>query len=162
MAYDDLRIGMEVYIKENLKNGKIYGCTVFTNLMHTGKVTIKNTRDNNYFTIIENKLPFLYSYEMVDWDKTEECTDKKIEQLEEIIATDKSDAIKPNHYKLEINGNECEVRDVMQAVMTEEEYDGFLYGNILKYILRAKKKNGIEDMKKAKLYLEWLIEGREE
>lgn len=86
---------------------------------------------------------------------------KKTEQLEEIIATDKSDAIKPNHYKLEINGNECEVRDVMQAVMTEEEYDGFLYGNILKYILRAKRKNGIEDMKKAKLYLEWLIEEKE-
>lgn len=73
-----------------------------------------------------------------------------------------NNAVKPNHYKLNVKGIDCEVRDVMQAVMTEEEYDGFLYGNILKYILRAKRKNGKEDLKKAKQYIEWLIEGVEE
>ena len=34
----------------------------------------------------------------------------------------------------------------------------FIEGNIIKYILRHKKKNGLEDLKKAKHYLEILID----
>ena len=34
----------------------------------------------------------------------------------------------------------------------------FIDGNIIKYILRHKSKNGIEDLKKAKHYLDLLIE----
>lgn len=34
----------------------------------------------------------------------------------------------------------------------------FIVGNIIKYICRYKDKNGIEDLKKAKHYLEVLIE----
>lgn len=35
---------------------------------------------------------------------------------------------------------------------------GYLEGNIIKYVSRHKKKNGIEDLKKAQHYLEKLIE----
>lgn len=35
---------------------------------------------------------------------------------------------------------------------------GFVQGNILKYIIRYKDKNGIEDLKKAKHYIDLLIE----
>ena len=41
-------------------------------------------------------------------------------------------------------------------------FKGFCLCNILKYIIRAEKKNGIEDYRKAKQYLEWLIELEEE
>jgi hypothetical protein len=34
----------------------------------------------------------------------------------------------------------------------------FIEGNIIKYILRHKSKNGIEDLKKARHYLDLLIE----
>ncbi len=34
----------------------------------------------------------------------------------------------------------------------------FIEGNIIKYILRHKQKNGIEDLKKAKHYIDLLIE----
>jgi hypothetical protein len=34
---------------------------------------------------------------------------------------------------------------------------GFLEGNIIKYVTRWKHKNGVEDLKKAKAYLEKLI-----
>lgn len=47
---------------------------------------------------------------------------------------------------------------IMKANMTKEEFRGFLEGNILKYPLRYKHKNGLEDLKKAKTYLTWLIE----
>ena len=40
-------------------------------------------------------------------------------------------------------------------------YNGFVafcLGNVLKYLIRAEKKNGKEDYKKAAKYLEWVIE----
>ncbi|QYW02431.1 hypothetical protein CPT_Sigurd_033 [Enterococcus phage Sigurd] len=51
---------------------------------------------------------------------------------------------------------------IMKANMTKEKYRGFLEGNILKYPLRYEDKNGLEDLKKAKTYLTWLIEDIEE
>lgn len=35
---------------------------------------------------------------------------------------------------------------------------GFIEGNVIKYIMRYKDKNGIEDLKKAKHYVDLLIE----
>jgi hypothetical protein len=35
---------------------------------------------------------------------------------------------------------------------------GFLDGNVLKYVMRFKGKNGVEDLRKARQYLEWLID----
>lgn len=37
----------------------------------------------------------------------------------------------------------------------------FWRGNVIKYILRAPEKNGVEDLKKAKHYLDYLIEKTE-
>ena len=38
---------------------------------------------------------------------------------------------------------------------------GFIAGNVIKYVVRYKFKNGIEDLKKARHYLDMLIEGEE-
>ena len=35
---------------------------------------------------------------------------------------------------------------------------GFCEGNVIKYISKKKKKNGIEDLKKARWYIDFLIE----
>ena len=35
---------------------------------------------------------------------------------------------------------------------------GFCEGNVIKYLCRYKRKNGLEDLKKAKQYLDFLIE----
>lgn len=48
--------------------------------------------------------------------------------------------------------------DVMKDdLMTPEQYAGFLTGNIYKYVKRYKQKNGVDDLKKAKVYLNELI-----
>lgn len=47
---------------------------------------------------------------------------------------------------------------VMQAWMTPEAFGGFLAGNALKYLARWRDKNGVEDLKKARHYLDKLIE----
>ena len=63
---------------------------------------------------------------------------------------------KPNHYALDgIPG--VEVKDVIKAVLGKDTV-GFYLGNVIKYMLRFKKKNGVEDLEKARLYLDWAIE----
>lgn len=70
-------------------------------------------------------------------------------------AEPQSDLIdKQDHY----TSNGIEPIELMRSNFTKEEYEGFLQGNVLKYMLRYKKKNGLEDLKKAKTYLTWLIE----
>lgn len=63
----------------------------------------------------------------------------------------------PAHYK---QGG-LEVITILRKKMSKEEFKGFCKGNILKYVLRAEHKNGVEDYKKAAQYLKWLIEESE-
>lgn len=47
---------------------------------------------------------------------------------------------------------------VMQCVLTDEEFIGFLKGNLIKYSMRQGKKDGSDDGAKAEHYLRKLIE----
>ena len=60
----------------------------------------------------------------------------------------------PKHYLK--GGLEC--IQVIKAQLTPEQYKGYLYGNVLKYMWRWPDKNGLEDLRKAAKYLEWLQE----
>ena len=42
--------------------------------------------------------------------------------------------------------------EVMEAVLTHEEFVGFLKGNVLKYSMRAGRKEGSDDANKARHY----------
>ena len=64
----------------------------------------------------------------------------------------------PIHYA---DGNGVECIDAIEASMGTEEFKGFLKGNVQKYVWRYAQKNGAEDLKKAKWYLERLIKLRE-
>jgi hypothetical protein len=59
----------------------------------------------------------------------------------------------PNHYCK--GGVEC--LDAIKAALGDK-YEGFLAGNVLKYIYRYPDKNGVEDCEKARFYLDKLIE----
>lgn len=48
--------------------------------------------------------------------------------------------------------------DAMKAWMSHEEFAGFLRGNVIKYIARYKDKGGLDDLQKARHYLDKLIE----
>lgn len=45
-----------------------------------------------------------------------------------------------------------------QGLLTKSELVGFIKGNIFKYVSRYQDKNGLEDLQKAKTYLEELIQ----
>lgn len=61
----------------------------------------------------------------------------------------------PNHYKLSCG---IESIEIIKRVLGTKGFVAFCLGNILKYLIRAEKKNGKEDYKKAAKYLEWVIE----
>ena len=42
--------------------------------------------------------------------------------------------------------------------MTDDGYEYYLQGNIMKYLWRYRYKNGVEDLKKAQWYLNELID----
>ena len=64
----------------------------------------------------------------------------------------------PAHY----GQGQIEAIDYIQDFQTREEYIGYLRGNIAKYLHRWRYKNGIEDLKKARWYLDRLIELEED
>lgn len=62
----------------------------------------------------------------------------------------------PNHYQSESG---LEVIDVIKAFTSDlQGIEAVDTGNVIKYICRWKKKNGIQDLEKAKWYLTDLIE----
>ena len=60
---------------------------------------------------------------------------------------------KPVHYN--VGGIEA-IEAIMAA--TNEQAEGYLQGNIMKYLWRYRYKNGLEDLQKAQWYLNKLIE----
>ena len=87
------------------------------------------------------------------WVDDEQCKPVEPEAVEQ---TRESDPVNPSHYKQ--GGIEC-IEAIKAALL--DGFDDYLVGNIIKYIWRRKWKNGIEDLKKARWYLDRLIQEEE-
>ena len=75
-------------------------------------------------------------------------SETKISQLGDDTAP--ADAISPNHYRSHPSG--------IEAIQITK-HESFLRGNIVKYVLRAPYKgHELEDLRKARQYLDWEIE----
>jgi len=59
----------------------------------------------------------------------------------------------PSHYNQD--GIEC-----IEAIRASlgDEFPAYCKGNLIKYVWRYKYKNGLEDLKKARVYLNWMID----
>lgn len=64
----------------------------------------------------------------------------------------------PTHY----TSTKIETIEIIRDKLTEEAFEGFCIGNVLKYVTRYKLKNGLEDLKKARWYLDKIISVQEE
>ncbi len=63
---------------------------------------------------------------------------------------------RPPHY----TSGRYETIDVLRDIVEVNQlpgYPGYLLGNIVKYLYRFNRKNGVEDLRKARQYLDWLI-----
>ena len=73
---------------------------------------------------------------------------------EQSIGLTPADPVRHNYY---LKGD-LECYDVIRTTMGSTKYQGFLWGNIQKYLWRWEDKNGKQDLKKAAEYLSKLIE----
>lgn len=63
----------------------------------------------------------------------------------------------PSHYTQ--GGIEC--IKCIEASMKPEGFQDYCKGNVIKYLHRWREKGGVQDLKKAEVYLKWLIESAE-
>jgi hypothetical protein len=83
-------------------------------------------------------------YEWILW-KLKQEKKRMDEKVEDVVNH-------PIHY----NKSGIETIDAIKA-MTNEGFEYYLQGNIMKYLWRYKYKNGVEDLEKAQWYLNKLI-----
>jgi len=84
-------------------------------------------------------------------------TSSEMEYLKELDLGKMDNVNNPAHYG---NGS-IECIDYIQDFLNHDEFQGYLRGNIAKYMHRFPYKNGVEDLKKAQWYLNKLIETME-
>lgn len=70
-----------------------------------------------------------------------------------------NNCLRPDYYK-GTDGKDLFAR-FESGLLTKEQVQGFYVGNVMKYITRYQGKNGVEDLKKARTYLDRLIEFEE-
>lgn len=78
-------------------------------------------------------------------------TKEMIDRAEAAAARGMTDGKVKGHYS---NGGVEPIDLIRDAGYLE----GFAVGNIIKYVVRFRKKDGLADLKKARTYLNWLIE----
>ena len=75
-------------------------------------------------------------------------------EVNDIIFNKDDNVHSPAHYKY----GKKETIEVIRDCMTEDEYHGYLKGNVLKYVARYKfKGEPLEDLQKAQWYLNRLV-----
>jgi hypothetical protein len=60
---------------------------------------------------------------------------------------------KPQHYQ----AGGIETIEVIRAKLGPEGFGYYCEGNVLKYLTRWRYKGGVEDLRKAQVYLDWLL-----
>ena len=131
------KVGDKVRVKSDLKSNTWHNGVLVNRTMAESRneiLTIEKIVGNKEYRVVENQ--WLWGEDML------EPVEKTItlKELQEI----KKDNIVPAYYH---KGD----YDVIEFCNKYEI--GFVTGNIIKYIVRYKNKNGIEDLKKAKEYL---------
>ena len=100
---------------------------------------------------------FLIAEGLIGKPEQPEINFVKVERNDEVDTT--NNAVQhPSHYTQ--GGVEC--IDAIRASMTADGFCDYCKGNILKYIWRWRDKGGVEDLRKASVYLDWLINAADE
>ena len=74
-------------------------------------------------------------FEVIDWSKKEDTG--VVARIEEALSKKTDDAINPSHYKVK---GLSEAYEIINHLMHREQYEGFLWGNIIKYAYRYGRK----------------------
>ncbi|WP_348634812.1 DUF3310 domain-containing protein [Streptococcus infantarius] len=106
-----------------------------------------------------NKLVTTDGKILQDSDEPQSWYEKEFERIVKEEHKNEDNINSPNHY---ITDKGFEVFDVQEAFIHElKGMSASYWCNVVKYILRFQRKNGVEDLKKARYYLDKLIEEEE-
>lgn len=79
---------------------------------------------------------------------------KQLDDAEAMFLDPHGKQIGGNHYRKK----EIQPWTYMESIMSESEFTGYLWGNVLKYMSRWQDKGGVQDLEKAQHYLLKLIQ----
>jgi hypothetical protein len=105
-------------------------------------------------------MPVVYKIRKEVMPVVQEENAKEIMQAKPFVPSTRADDLQVggDHYK----NMGVQPWKAMESWMTPEQFAGFLRGNAIKYLARCDAKGGIDDIKKAKHYIEKLIEVRDD
>ena len=139
MRFEDLKVGDKVYIRGDLMNGATYGNFAYIDSMKSGVMIVNNVFDFGefpVFTVDGRTRGFLYSYEMVDWGKTnkinKECT-KNIKPTYDGTTLSFGDLKVTRH----IDDKEDLEKAVMMLLLKKEGYN---FGDVRRIVKNTKVK----------------------
>ena len=92
---------------------------------------------------------------MNDWSEAPMITPMSLEERQR--AKERDNVNNPAHY----GTGSIECIEYIKDFLTDEELIGYYRGHVAKYLHRWRYKNGVEDLKKARWYLEALIQQQE-
>ena len=148
MTIDDMRIELSKYCHRfDLCSN---GCRLWSpgNKCRWDLHSDESTKDYYWFLVNEG---------LISKPEQPEINFVKVERNDEVAPT--NDAVQhPAHYTH--GGIEC--IEAIRASMTADGFCDYCKGNILKYIWRWRDKGGVEDLRKASVYLNWLINAADE
>ena len=118
------------------------------NMGNTGILILKSVVKVGHIDVFRKNYPLSKVYVIdSEYDPT------PAQSIKTLLAQDKINM--PSHY---IGRLGLEAIEVVRNFSTPEQEAGFYYGNAIKYLTRYQNKNGVEDLKKARKNLDWLIE----
>lgn len=149
--------------KEELKRKIKYIVKEINNIWDMTKKHASTNDDNNFeYSVYLNMLKLQnylydlkkeYNFLSLENNISEEEINDEIEEQKR-----GKHSPRPNHYQIQLpDGYKLNSILLIQSLLTPEEFRGFLKGNILKYVFREGKKNGVEDLKKLNTYNKWII-----
>ena len=94
------------------------------------------TRDGRFYSDRKNMIKDIVPVEEVDMEFKEK-NDGTVERMEDALDKKVEDAVNPAHYKVE---GLPEAIDIINHLMHRSQFEGFLWGNILKYAYRYGRK----------------------
>lgn len=122
-----------------------------------GKTIQLNTKEGNWWDTVSNN----------DGVYNEDYLDDNYTFIRNVLETDKPQTNMANEEltntaRYSTNSGKQLFDVLADDLLTDDQYEGFLIGNIYKYIKRHKEKGGITDLEKARVYLDTLIKFEEE
>ena len=150
MTIEEMRNKVDKYCK------RFYLCSDGCRLRNPNDGSCRCSWDDLSDENIEECYWFLVNEGLISKPEQPEINFVKVERNDEVDTT--NNAVQhPSHYTH--GGIEC--IEAIKASMTADGFCDYCKGNIIKYIWRWRDKGGVEDLRKASVYLDWLINAAE-